>query len=389
MGKRRVALVGLLGMTLAVGCRTSSEAQSGGETPAAVESKAATQANFVPTVPKGFAVSQWAEVPNARSLALSPDGRTLIVGTRAGEVYKVSVDENQKASKVEVFQKGLNGSNGVAFLKGDLYLATLLQVLKFPASSGLTLLAKGEVIVDKLPDETHHGWRYLKAGPDGRLRISIGAPCNTCLRTDDERFASLCSFNPDGSDFKVEAHGIRNTVGFDWQPGTGDLYFSDNGRDMLGDDIPPCELNLLPKGQTGWHFGFPYYWGDNQRDDDITAQPPKGEYHKPAVKFQAHTAPLGCYFPRHPRWKGLLDGKLLVAQHGSWNRSTPVGYQVVSVDLSTPGELVEPFLDGFLRHEGNSYSVMGRPVDITELSDGTLLVSDDDKGKIWAVVPRI
>lgn len=375
--KRLLALVATLAVAVVAACRTSSE------------TRAAVLSGFLPSVPQGFSVSLWANVPDARSLALSPDGRTLIVGTRVGEVYKVTVSEDGRASKVETFQENLDGSNGVTFLDGDLYLGTLRQVLKFPGASGLPLLAKGEVVLDNLPNEKHHGWRYLKAGPDGRLHIAIGAPCNTCLRPDDERFASLCSFKSDGSDFKVEAHGIRNTVGWDWQPGTGDLYFTDNGRDMLGDDIPPCELNLLPKGQSGWHFGFPYYWGDNQRDDDISDQPPRLDYHKPTVKFQAHTAPLGCYFPRHPRWKGLLDGKLLVAQHGSWNRSTPVGYQVVAVDLTTPGGKVEPFMTGFLRQVGSTYPVMGRPVDITELSDGTLLISDDNKGKIWAVVPRI
>lgn len=372
-----VVLVLLLAIAVVVACQTSTQ------------TRAATQNGFLPGVPKGFSVSMWAEVPNARSLALSPDGRTLIVGTRVGNVYKVGVDKDHKAAKVEVFQQNLEGSNGVTFLGEDLYVATLRQVLKFPASSGLPLLAKGEVVLDNLPSEKHHGWRYLKAGPDGRLFVAIGAPCNVCLRPDDERFASLCSFNPDGSDFKVEAHGIRNTVGWDWQPGTGDLYFSDNGRDMLGDDIPPCELNVLPKGKSGWHYGFPYYWGDNQRDNEIAEAPPALEFHEPVVKFQAHTAPLGCHFPRHPRWKGLLDGKILVAQHGSWNRSTPVGYQVVSVDLSVPGGKVEPFMDGFLLHQGRSYPVNGRPVDVTELSDGTLLVSDDRGGKIWAVVPRI
>jgi glucose/arabinose dehydrogenase len=349
---------------------------------------AVSDVRWVPSVPSPFAVAHWADVPNARSLALSPDGRTLFVGTRADKVYKVTISESNTASAVELFQEGLQGSNGVCFLGEDFYLAQRERVVRFTASGGFPLKVKGEVVLEGLPDATAHGWRYLKASPDGRLVIAIGGPCNACLRLDDQRFASICSFRPDGSDFRVEAHGVRNSVGFDWHPRTGDFYFTDNGRDSLGDDIPPCELNVLPKGTTNQHFGFPYFWGDNQRDTEIEAEPPAADYRPPVVKFQAHVAPLGLHFPRHPRWKGLLDGKALVAQHGSWNRSSPVGYQVVSLDPTSAQAEVQPFMWGFLQ-QGSDKRLRGRPVDITELADGTLLVSDDDKGKIWAVTPRI
>lgn len=368
-------------------CNSQTSASGPARPATTASSDASASDGFTPEVPAGYKVELWADVPNARSLALSPDGRTLFVGTREDEVHKVTVSEDGKASKVELFQEGLKGSNGVCFLGDDLYLAERLRIVRFPAGEGFPLLSQGEVVLEGLPDETHHGWRYLKASPEGRLLVAIGAPCNVCLRDDDERFASICSLEPDGSDFRVEAHGVRNSVGFDWHPTSGDLYFTDNGRDMLGDDIPPCELNLLPKGKTSQHYGFPFFWGDNQRDSQVKEQPPNRQFTAPVVKFGAHTAPLGCYFPRHERWKGLLAGKALIAQHGSWNRSTPVGYQVVSVDPLSSDKKVEPLLWGFLGNDNGSYPVHGRPVDITELRDGTLLVSDDGQGKIWAVRP--
>ncbi len=377
-----------LSMTVLSACNNPTPA-SASSTPGAVAQaeSSPSDASFTPQVADGFAVELWADVPNARSLALSPDGRTLFVGTREDEVHKVTVSEDGKAQKGELFQKGLKGSNGVCFLGDDLYLAERLRIVRFPARGGFPLLSEGEVVLDGLPDKTHHGWRYMKASPEGRLLVAIGAPCNVCLHPEDERFASICSLKPDGTDFRVETHGVRNSVGFDWHPVSGDLYFTDNGRDMLGDDIPPCELNVLPKGKTDLHYGFPFFWGDNQRDSEVKEQPPAGEFQKPVVKFGAHTAPLGCYFPRHERWKTLLGGKALVAQHGSWNRSTPVGYQVVSVDPLSADKKVEPFLWGFLENVNGSYPVHGRPVDVTELKDGTLLVSDDGKGKIWAIRP--
>lgn len=378
----------LLSLTLAL---TACPDRAGSAPPSPLASPASSEAavtpgEFIPEVPEGFKVAKWADVPNARSLAPSPDGKFLFVGTREGSVHKVTI-ENHKASRVEAFQEGLNGSNGVAFLGDDLYVAELLRVVRYPKSQGFAAGVKGETVLDGLPSERHHGWRYLKAGPDGRLYISIGAPCNVCERPDDERFASVASFLPDGSDFRVDAHGVRNSVGFDWHPASGDLYFTDNGRDMMGDDIPPCELNLLARGETGVHYGFPYFWGANQRDPQFgdNASKPVGEYRLPVVEFQAHVAPLGAHFPRHSSWRGQLNGKMLVAQHGSWNRSSPVGYQVVSVDLDDPNRPVKPFLWGFLGSKSEGEPVHGRPVDVCELSDGTILVSDDGKGRVWAV----
>lgn len=340
---------------------------------------AVAAADFVPQVREGFEVSKWADVPNARSLAVSPDGNTVFAGSRNGWVSKISITDGKP--KVETFQEKLNGSNGVCFVGDDLIIAGLVNVWRFSAEAGFEPGVEGKVILDNLPAATHHGWRYIRQGPDGRLRMSIGAPCNVCEQ-EDPRFATICSFTTEGKEFQIEAKGVRNSVGFDWHPTTGEFYFTDNGRDMLGDDIPPCELNKLE--EKGSHFGFPYFWGDNQPDPKFGEMAPDLDFVTPITKFQAHVAPLGCYFPKTEVLQKALPGQVVVAQHGSWNRSSPVGYRVVTVDLERPDAEPEPLLWGFLDADDPNLK-HGRPVDMTELPDGTLLVSDDHAGVIWAV----
>lgn len=361
------------------GCQAKATNNGPSEPKATVTPAQASSSPFLPTVKQGFLVSEWARVPGVRSLAVSPDGKTVFTGSRTGTVSKISIENG--TPRVETFLSELNGSNGVCFLGEDLLVGELTRVRRFAAKDGFAANDPGRVILDGLPNELHHGARYLKVGPDSRVRIGIGAPCNVCLREDDPRFATICSFTGDGEDFRIDAKGVRNTVGFDWDPETGDFYFNDNGRDMLGDDIPPCELNRLPKGVESGHFGFPYYWGDNQPDPEFGAKAPDLEFFKPFVKYQAHVAPLGCYFPKSDTLRKTYPGKLLTAEHGSWNRSIPIGYRVVTVDLAS--KKVEPLLWGFL-DEANG-KVSGRPVDIAELPDGTVLVSDDFAGVIWAV----
>lgn len=370
----------LLLITFLTGCaRTQPEAE---KTPEPISQTPQAEPSFVPEVREGFTVEKWADVPDARSLAVSPDGKTVFVGSRSGFVHKVTVTD--EGPKVELFQENLIGSNGVCFVGEDLYLAERLRVRKFAADNGFAAGAQGETVLNGLPPEKHHGWRYIRQGPDGRIRMSIGAPCNVCLRPDDPRFATICSFQPDGSDFRIDAKGVRNSVGFDWHPETGDLYFTDNGRDHLGDNLPPCELNRLTAGMEGSHYGFPYYYGDNQPDPEFGDKAPPGKYIEPYSKFQAHVAPLGCYFPEVESLAQALPNQVVVAQHGSWNRTVPIGYRVVTVDLEHPEKDPLPLLWGFLPEDDTSRR-FGRPVDIAELPDGTLLVSDDFRGVVWAV----
>lgn len=363
-----------------VGCQAETQPIPSASAQTATVEVAQSDQTGLPQVREGFKVEKWADVPNARSLALSPDGKTLFVGSREGFVHKITISES--GPQVEKFQENVDGANGVCFVGEDLYLGELERVRRFSPPDGFDPNAKGEVVLEGLPPEKHHGWRYIKGSPDGRIYIGIGAPCNVCEK-EDPRFASICSFTADGQDFRVEAKGVRNSVGFDWHPESGDFYFTDNGRDMLGDDIPPCELNILQKGSTGKHYGFPYRWGDNQPDPQYGDQAPSGvEFTKPLHNFQAHVAPLGCHFPKSEALRNAFPSQVLVAQHGSWNRSTPIGYRVVTVNLDKPEEPAEPLLWGFLNQDG-TYS--GRPVDILELPDGKILVSDDYKDVIWSV----
>lgn len=361
------------------GCSPKAPAAPANGEPVGKRATPSPNSPFLPTVKEGFIVSEWARVPQVRSLAVSPDGKTVFTGSKTGNISKITLENG--VPKVETFLSGLDGSNGVCFLGDDLIVAELIRVRRFAAKDGFAPNASGRVILEGLPNERHHGARYVKAGPDGRIGIGIGAPCNVCLQEDDPRFATLCSFDGEGKDFRIEAKGVRNTVGFDWDPESGDLFFNDNGRDMLGDDIPPCELNRLPRGGEGAHYGFPFRWGDNQPDPEFGDKAPDIKFVEPFVNYDAHVAPLGCYFPKGDSLRKTYPDKLLTAFHGSWNRSVPIGYQVVTVDVKT--KKVEPLLWGFL-DEANG-DVHGRPVDIAELPNGTVLVSDDHAGVIWAV----
>jgi glucose/arabinose dehydrogenase len=310
------------------------------------------------SAPAGYRISVLARVPYAREMTVC--GGALYVGTRRSSVYRVPLSGGPARPVVS----GLIAPNGVTCLNGKLYVAERTRVIAYSPTDDGELKA-GVVIRDGLPNLAHHGLRYIAAGPDGRLYISIGSPCNICKPKGIE--GTIQSMKPDGSDFRRVAWGIRNSVGFDWRDGV--LYFTDNGADMMGDDIPPDELNRL---EPGGFYGFPYFGGTVRLTGFDKAAPPQKQI-PPVFAFQAHVATLGVHFYEGAMFPELR-GSALVAQHGSWNRTVPVGYQVVRLNSVEGSGMGETFL-----------SDIGRPVDIKELPDGSLVVSDDRGGRIWRV----
>jgi len=333
--------------------------------------------------PPGFTISLYAsDLPNVRSLALGDNGVVFAGSGVSGKVYALQDKDNDgRAETRDVIAEGLTMPNGVAFSQGTLYVAEISRIVRFDAIlQHLKKPPKPVTVYDKLPTDKHHGWKYLRIGPDGKLYTAVGAPCNIC-EPDKPIYASLVRVNTDGSDFEIIARGIRNTVGFDWQPGTDTLFFSDNGRDYLGEDLPPEELNRW--SQTGEHFGYPYCHGGEVIDSEYGNGKNCADYTPPAWKFKAHVAPLGIRFYRGTQFPAHYHNQLFVAQHGSWNRSEPDGYRVALVSFKD-GKAVseEVFIDGWLTRDE---TVLGRPVDLLTLPDGSLLISDDHLGVIYRV----
>ena len=335
-------------------------------------------------LPEGFSIHTYADVDNARSMALSPSN-ILYVGNRSSDkVYAVKdTDGDYRADEIYVLDSGLTLPNGVAFRNGDLYVAEVNRILRYPdIENNLASPPEPEVIYDQFPTEKHHGWKYIAFGEDGKLYVPVGAPCNIC-DPEEEIFASITRMNPDGTGLEIYAHGVRNSVGFDWDPATGDFWFTDNGRDNLGDSLPPCEMNRVTA--AGQHFGYPYCHGGYISDPEFGELADCADFVAPQVKFAAHTAPLGMKFYRGNMFPEDYQGDIIVAQHGSWNRSSKIGYRLVRVSVEN-GEAVDHsvFVDGWLNEaEQESW---GRPVDVLEMPDGSLLVSDDQAGKIYRIV---
>lgn len=333
-------------------------------------------------LPAGFEIHVYADnVDNARSMVLGDKG-TLFVGSRmAGNVYAL-IDENQDflADKVITIAEGMNQPNGVAFLNGDLYVAEISKIWKFEdIENHLDSPPEPVLINDDFPTDGHHGWKYIAFGPDGKLYVPVGAPCNNCL-SDDEIYASLTRMDPDGSNHEVFAHGIRNTVGFDWNPEDDVLWFTDNGRDWLGDDLPPDELNRAPK--AGMHFGYPFCHGSGITDPEFGDQGECDEFTWPVQDLGPHVAALGMLFYTGDQFPAEYRSSILIAEHGSWNRSTPIGYRITRVQLEgNKAVSYEPFAEGWLKNGAPS----GRPVDVIQLPDGSILVSDDAAGKIYNI----
>ncbi len=325
----------------------------------------------------GFKISLYAyPVKDARSMAMGPDG-IVFVGTKSeGSVYALMPDKNGdgKSDAIIPVAKNLNSPNGVAFKGGDLFVAEIDRILRFKNIAKNLRAAKPETWGPSFPDKAHHGWKYIAFGPDGWLYVPVGAPCNICLEKPD-LFAAIHRISPDGKKRELVASGVRNTVGFDWSPSDKSLWFTDNGRDWMGDDLPPCELNRVAK--NGKNYGFPYCHGTGVLDPEFGKGKNCKDYVPPKHEFPAHSAPLGMKFiTKNP----ALKGSILVAEHGSWNRSTPIGYQVTKIQINGDKAVkASPFLSGFLKGS----SAWGRPVDILEMEDGSILISDDEAGAIY------
>jgi glucose/arabinose dehydrogenase len=331
-------------------------------------------------LPPGFSIAVYARVPDARSLAVSPHG-TVFVGTRASRVYAL-VDSHHAgvADRVLTLAQGLHQPNGVAFRDGALYVGEISRVLRYDdIEAHLDQPPTPKVVFDALPTDEHHGWKVIHFGPDGKLYVPVGAPCNVC--ESKPVYAAMHRLNPDGSGFELFASGIRNTVGFDWHPQTHELWFTDNGRDWMGDDAPPDELDRAP--HAGMHFGFPYCEGGDLKDPDFGARRPCSDFEPPVQKLGPHVASLGMRFYRGAMFPAEYRGRIFIAEHGSWNRSSKVGYRVTMVTLDGNRAVrYEPFATGWLQGE----DVWGRPVDVQELADGSLLVSDDFSGTLYRIV---
>ena len=332
-------------------------------------------------LPPGFTIEVFAQdVDNARSMTLGDKG-TLFVGTRsAGKVHAIRHD-GRKATEVITFATGLNMPNGVAFRDGALYVAEVGKVWRYDAiEASLPRPPKPALVYDKYPGDRHHGWKFIRFGPDGWLYVPVGAPCNICDR--DAPYASITRLKPDGSAMEVFARGVRNSVGFDWDPRTKELWFTDNGRDMLGDDVPPDELNHAPK--AGMHFGYPFCHGGDIADPEFGSKRPCPEFTPPAQRFGAHVASLGMRFYTGSMFPAEYRDRIFIAEHGSWNRSKKSGYRVMMAKVEG-GKVLEHtvFAEGFLDAAGDT--AWGRPVDVLVMPDGALLVSDDHANAIYRI----
>ena len=332
-------------------------------------------------LPKGFHVAVYSDqVPNAREIALGAKGTVFVGSSGAGKVYALTDTKHDgHADKVRVLASGLEMPIGVAFHDGDLYISAVSRIYVLrDIENHLDDPPKLELVTDKLPSETHHGWRFIAFGPDGKLYVPIGAPCNVCDK--GKAFAKITRMNADGSDMQDVAYGVRNTVGFDWRPGSKQLWFTDNGRDMMGDDIPSDKLNRLTR--IGENFGFPYCHEGDILDPEFGNGHSCKDYTPPVLKLGAHVASLGMRFYAGRMFPASYKGAILIAEHGSWNRTKKSGYRVMTVRLD--GDKVasyQPLITGFEQDE----KAWGRPVDVQPLPDGSVLVSDDLAGAVYRV----
>lgn len=330
-------------------------------------------------LPKGFKIEVYAAgIANARTLRLGDKGTVFVSNRQRDKVYAI-VDRNGKQD-TRIIASGMDRPNGLAFHNGALYVAEGTRISRFDKiEDSLDSPPKPVVIYDDLPNHRSHGWRYIGIGPDSKLYINVGAPCNICIPPAQN--AQIRRLNLDGSGAEIVAHGVRNSVGFDWHPVTKELYFTDNGRDWLSEDLPEDELNRVTK--VGQHFGFPYCHQGTFTDREVGWGRSCEEFVKPVALLGPHTAALGMRFYTGKMFPATYRNAIFIARRGSWNRTKKLGGDVVVAKLNKDGSVrsVEPFLTGFIQN--NEY--VGRPVDVQVLRDGSLLVSDDFAGAVYRV----
>jgi glucose/arabinose dehydrogenase len=329
-------------------------------------------------LPPGFHIELAARVDNAREMALGAKGTLFVGSMQAGKVYAVKLKPGALGT-VTTIASGLNLPVGVAFHDGALYVSSVNRILRYDKiEEHLDDPPQPVVVSDRFPSNTHHGWKFIAFGPDGKLYVPVGANCNIC-EPDPDRYAVITRMNPDGSGLEVYARGLRNSVGFDWDPRTRELWFTNNGRDYMGDELPPDSLHHAPR--SGLNFGYPYCHAG-------VADPEYGKKHScddfapAAQKLPAHVAPLGMRFYTGTQFPAAYRNQIFVAEHGSWNRSKKIGYRVTLVRVENNRAVgYEPFATGWLDGE----KAWGRPADVLVMPDGALLVSDDYAGAIYRI----
>ena len=332
-------------------------------------------------LPAGFKAEVWSHgTPGARAMARSESGK-VYVGTRGlGRVYEISDNGKERTSRIVVDK--LN-QPAVAFHKGSLYVMAIDKVLRFdgieqnPNVAPVDLTAKFN-----LPPEQHHNWKYIRFGPDGKLYVPFGAPCNICELPTQE-YAQLRRYDADGSNMEVIGRGIRNTQGFDWHPVTQEIWFTDHGRDWLGDDTPADELNRMSK--TGLNFGFPYCHANGIADPDVKKDKACEGVTLPVTTMGAHAAVMGLHFYTGNMFPAEYKNAMFIARKGSWNRTKKSGYDVVMVKANADGTNAQmtPFVTGFLDEKTDAF--YGRPVYLMQMPDGALLLSDEQMGAIYRI----
>jgi glucose/arabinose dehydrogenase len=334
-------------------------------------------------LPPGFKIELLARVDNAREMALGAKGTLFVGSMQVGRVYALQLKPSGPPT-VKVIASGLKMPVGVAFHDGALYVSAIDRIVRLDnIEDHLEDPPKPVTVDDHFPKETHHGWKFIAFGPDGKLYVPVGAPCNVC-EPDFDRYANIQRMNADGSGREIYARGIRNSVGFDWDPRTKELWFTNNGRDMLGDDVPPDTLHHATK--PGLNFGYPYCHGGTIADPEFGRAHPCSEFVAPTQALGAHVAAIGMRFYTGTQFPAMYRNQVFIAEHGSWNRSSKVGYRISLVRIDSAGKAVayQPFASGWLQGE----SAWGRPADVLVAPDGALLVSDDTAGAIYRISYR-